>query len=388
MKMLLQVRQAAMLPWYAAQLFTGTKSFEQNPVIASRRMNQWGLHAARVRHAYRLALARRRKLTRMIPADDREAFDRDGFVLRLGFLPAQQFAALLDEIRAYRGPLRETAEGDTVIRKIALIGPVLARLPTLDAVLRSVAWRGLIRYVGGRNTEPVVWVQSILRHARPGPSDPQAALHADTFHPTVKAWLFLTDVAEDAGPFTYVPGSHRLTAARLAWEQRMSLLARDSANTETRQGSFRIDPADLPALGLPPPRAFAVPANTLIVADTFGFHARGPSADQSLRVEIWAYGRRIPFLPLAALLPWTTAALGWRSVVWWKIGDLREAAGGRKNPWRQRTGGSAFDPAAAETPSPGRGSPTGHNKDMRDLDQMPPEPRGEPAPALSSQTQV
>src|ERR1700687_4657958 len=72
----------------------------------------------------------------------------------------------------------------------------------------------------------------------------------------------------------------------------------------------RIDPGELPALGLPEPRVFAVPANTLVVADTFGFHARGPSAGRSLRVEIWAYGRRSPFVPWTALDPWTGAALG------------------------------------------------------------------------------
>src|SRR5437016_4485285 len=81
-----------------------------------------------------------------------------------------------------------------------------------------------------------------------GPPDPQTALHADTFHPTVKAWLFLTDVAADAGPFTYVPGSHLLTAQRLAWERRMSLAARRSPDADTREGSFRIDPGELPAL--------------------------------------------------------------------------------------------------------------------------------------------
>src|SRR5438132_582901 len=81
------------------------------------------------------------------------------------------------------------------------------------------------RYIGSRDAEPVAWIQSILRHACDGPPDPQTALHADTFHPTVKAWLFLTDVAADQGPFTYVPGSHRLSPERLAWERRMSLAA-------------------------------------------------------------------------------------------------------------------------------------------------------------------
>jgi hypothetical protein len=342
--MLAEMRRAVMTPVWVAQLATGTKSFERNAVIGSRRLNEWGLHAARVGLAYRLAQARRRKLAGLVSEEDKTAFDRDGFVLRPNFLPAQQFAALAAQVRAYRGPLREISEGDTIMRKIALDGRALAALPALGAVLQSSDWRGLVRYAGTRDAEPVVWVQSILRHACTGPDDPQTFLHADTFHPTVKAWLFLTDVAEDAGPFTYVPGSHRLTAQRLEWERRMSISAGHSPNAEDRQGSFRIDPAELAMLGLAQPRVFAVPANTLIVADTFGFHARGPSERRSLRVEIWAYGRRSPFLPWAALVPWTTSALGWRSTWSWSFADALERAGLKKNRWRARIGVSAFDP--------------------------------------------
>lgn len=346
--MLSQLRDAAMAPLWIAQLATGTKSFERNPLIGSRRLNEWGLHARRVALAHGLANLRRRKLAGRISEQDREAFERDGFILRPDFLLPGHFAALLGQISAYRGPLREISEGDTIMRKIALDGRALAQLPALGAVLRSRDWRGLIRYVGSRNAEPVVWIQSILRHACAGPADPQTLLHADTFHPTVKAWLFLTDVAEDAGPFTYVPGSHRLTAERLAWEQRMSLVARHSPNIEVREGSFRLDPGELASLGLPQPRSFAVPANTLVVADTFGFHARGPSVGSSLRVEIWAYGRRSPFPSLAAHIPWTTAALGRRSVLSWKFGDLLETVGLKKNRWRARTGISAFDPPTGD----------------------------------------
>jgi Phytanoyl-CoA dioxygenase (PhyH) len=342
--MLAHLRRVAIAPLWIAQLASGAKSFERNLVIGSRRLNQWGLHAGRVTLAHRLARARRRKLANLVAPQDRDAFARDGFVVRPNFLPAEQFAALLAQVKAYRGPLREISEGDTILRKIALDKKALAALPGLNAVLRSPDWRGLIRYVGSRDAEPVVWVQSILRHACPGPADPQTVLHADTFHPTVKAWLFLTDVAEEAGPFTYVPGSHRLSPERLDWERRMSLAARHSPNAEIRQGSFRIDQADLPSLGLPQPRSFAVPGNTLVVADTFGFHARGPSNRPSLRVEIWAYGRRSPFLPWATLFPWTTAALGRRSVLAWQFGDLLEAAGIKKHRWRKQTGLSAFDP--------------------------------------------
>jgi hypothetical protein len=343
--MLAQLGRAAMAPLWAAQLATGTKSFERNPVIGSRCLNERGLHTARVRLAGRIAEMRRRRLASLVSEADRAGFERDGFVIRPNFLPDAEFAELLRQVKAYRGILREIGEGDTILRKIALDPKTLAALPALGRLLRHPEWRGLIRYIGSRDAEPVVWIQSILRHAHDGPADPQTALHADTFHPTVKAWLFLTDVAADAGPFTYVPGSHRLTSERLDWERRMSLTAPSSRDPDTRQGSFRIEPGELAALGLPEPRIFAVPANTLIVADTFGFHARGPSAGRSVRVEVWAYGRRSPFVPWPGFDWWSGAALARRSLLGWRLGDLLERAGVKPHRWRARSGISAFDPA-------------------------------------------
>ena len=343
--MLAQLGRAAMAPLWAAQLATGTKSFERNPVIGSRWLNERGLHTARVRLAGRIAEMRRRRLASLVSEADRAGFERDGFVIRPNFLPDAEFAELLRQVKAYRGILREIGEGDTILRKIALDPKTLAALPALGRLLRHPEWRGLIRYIGSRDAEPVVWIQSILRHAHEGPADPQTALHADTFHPTVKAWLFLTDVAADAGPFTYVPGSHRLTPERLDWERRMSLAAPSSRDADTRQGSFRIEPGELAALWLAEPRIFAVPANTLIVADTFGFHARGPSAGRSVRVEIWAYGRRSPFVPWPGFDWWSGAALARRSLLGWRLGDMLERAGVKPHRWRARSGISAFDPA-------------------------------------------
>lgn len=295
--MLSQVRAVAAAPLWGLQLLTKAKSFERNPLIGSATLNGWGLHAARVAFAHRLASAARARLAGLISAADRAAFDRDGYVVRRDFLPRDIFAALRDQIRAYRGPIREKAEGQSILRKVSVTGAVLEQIPALQAVKDSPDWRGLIRYVGARNEDPSLYLQTVLQHACDGARDPQTVFHADTFHPTVKAWLFLTDVAEDAGPFTYVAGSHRLTPERLEWERRMSLSARHSDDYETRQGSFRIDERELPALGCPAPLAVAVPANTLVVADTFGFHARGASTRPSLRVEVWGIGHRAPFLP-------------------------------------------------------------------------------------------
>lgn len=288
-------------PWWVLALATDAKSFRDNPLIGSRRLNGWGLHMNRVRLADRMAAWRRRRLEHLITPEQRDEFDSNGFVLVRDFLSADAFATLRDQVMNRAAPAREMVQGDTITRRYALDPAALRAMPAAKALLADPRWQGLIRYVGSFDTEPLAYVQSILTHRHDAPPDPQTKLHADTFHPTVKAWLFLTDVASDEGPLTYVAGSHRRDAARLAWEKRRSLEARDGADFLSGRGSLRIDPDDLKALGLPDPTAFAVPANTLVVCDTGGFHARGPAVRPSTRVEMWAYGRRNPFLPWTGL---------------------------------------------------------------------------------------
>ncbi|WP_428484551.1 phytanoyl-CoA dioxygenase family protein [Rhodopila sp.] len=333
-------------PFWAAQLLTGAKSFMDNPMIGSRQLNERGLHVGRVALAHRLAARRRRAIGANVEPADRAAFERDGFVVKRDFLAPALFERLCAQIRVHRGQGREMVQGDTITRRIAIDPATLSRIPAMRDVLAMPEWHWLIRFAWSYNAAPLVYVQTILSHVLSGPEDPQCALHADTFHPTVKAWLFLTDVAEDEGPFTYVPGSHRATTARLDWEKRMSLRAPDAPDRMTRRGSFRVEASELAELGLPPPVALAVPANTLVVADTHGFHARGPSVRPTRRVEIWAYGRRNPFLPWIGLDPWSIGELGhYRVPLYWRGGDLAEGLGMKRNVWRPRDGVSAFDGA-------------------------------------------
>lgn len=308
-------------PWWALQLATGAKAFSDNPLIGSRRLNERGLHVARVKLAHRLAWARRRRLHWRVSAADAAAFERDGYVCVRDFLPADAFHALRDQVMAFQGPAREMVQGDTITRRYALDPAALQAMPAARALLRNRRWQGLVRYVGSFDTEPLTYIQTILSHRRDAPPDPQTSFHADTFHPTVKAWLFLTDVKEDEGPLTYVPGSHRLTPARLAWEKARSIEG-GGPDRLSQRGSLRIEEAELGELGLPAPVRFAVPANTLVVADTNGFHARGPSVRPSTRVEIWAYGRRNPFLPWTGLDLTGMPGLAERRVpFWWAMGD-------------------------------------------------------------------
>lgn len=337
-------RTLAMTPVWTIQLFTGAKSFADNPIIGSAALNRHGLHTGRIKAAHGLAALRRRMLAGRISAEDRTALEQDGLLIKPDFLPADLFDDLLAEVKAYRGTGRETLQGDTVTRRIALDPKALDGMRAVRKAIELPEFQGITRYVNSFNVEPMFYLQTILTHVRKGPPDPQLKLHSDAFQPSVKAWLFLTDVDERGAPFMYVPGSHRPTEARLAWEREMSIAVSNDGERLSRRGSFRIDPADLARLGLPPPKTVAVKANTLVVADMFGFHSRGTSHMPAMRVEIWAYGRHSPFVPwvFSALWRAKTVARNRVGLFWW-WGDRLEKLGLKKNVWRKRDNISAFD---------------------------------------------
>jgi hypothetical protein len=289
-----------LLPWWLAQVFSGEKSFWPNPILGSLMLNRRGFAIWRGRLALRMTERRRQRLESLISEADRNAFARDGYVLKRDLLPAQTFAALTAEIRQLTATAGEFKEGDAITRRIPLTPELVRRLPACRALLAHPAFRGLTRYVGSFDAEPLVFIQTIFTQTGGAEIDPQTSMHIDTFHPTMKAWLFLEDVAEEDGPFTYAPGSHRRTPRREVWERRLSLRASDP-KTRKKGGAFRITKSEMAALRSAKPKRFPVPANTLVVADTYGFHARRPSARPSMRLEIWAYSRGNPFTPWTRL---------------------------------------------------------------------------------------
>lgn len=331
-----RIRRVLKWPLDLLALGTGAKSFLDNAVIGSAFLNRLGLHVLRLVLADRVMAFRRLLLAATVDAADRQAFRRDGFIVKAGFLDPGAFDALEAEIRRLRAPGRECHQGDTITHRILLDADTLKALPATAALLADRRHRRLLGYVAGRLRVPGHWIQTIRTGVLPGRPDPQRNLHADTFQPTMKAWLFLDDVDERNGPFTFVPGSHRLDARRLAWEWRRSIAASTAADRYSAKGSFRADESELAALGLPPPRAFSVKRNTLVVADTRGLHCRGEATDRpSSRLEIWSMARTNPFNPLPGL-PFAflnRIELGlYRG--WLTLQDRRAARRGSQPMWR------------------------------------------------------
>lgn len=321
------------LPLWIAQLGTGAKSFADNPLIGSARLNRRGLHRLRLRLAHGMTAWRRWLLSGGVAWEDRAAFARQGYVEWRDVLPPEAFARMRAAILERAWPAREMVQGHAVTRRIAVDRAMLQAVPELGELLHSPRWRGMMRYVAATRREPLYYIQTIITHQAGTQDDPQTVAHSDAFHPSMKAWLFLNDVAPEDGPLTYVEGSHRLTPARLDWDHAKALRAPGGVDRLSARGSFRIEREELAALGLPEPRSFAVPANSLVVADTFGFHARGLSARPSVRVELWAYSRRNPFLPWTGLDLTSLPGIAERRIaIMWRFRD--RFARLVKQPWR------------------------------------------------------
>lgn len=297
-----RLRTWGALPWHVLCLFTMAKSFRDNPVIGSRALNRMGLHVWRIRVAHAVFAFRQMCLSYFAGREEAAFYRDNGYLVIEDFLPPQEFAALKQEAEGYCGEAFETVQGDTATWRAFLERDNLARLPACRALAHNRRFRHLLAWCGGRNEKPLFYIQQIRSNVREGVRDPQKILHADTFHPTMKAWLFLQDVGEDGCPFTYVPGSNRPTRARLRWEHARSQVAAGLGDNYSAKGSFRIEEGELASLGLPPPKAFAVRANTLVIANTFGFHRRGDARPGKVtRLEIWAMSRVNPFNPWPGL---------------------------------------------------------------------------------------
>ncbi|MEQ9125469.1 MAG: phytanoyl-CoA dioxygenase [Alphaproteobacteria bacterium] len=276
-------------------IFTTAKSFRRNPIIGSPTLNAMGLHVFRVLLAHGIMGARMRIAGLFAPAADRRAFLRDGIVVKPDFLPPDLFEATRREVFGYNGRVREFVEGEAKTRRALFDdGDAQATPATLSLEDYRPLRRLMTMASGGA---PPVWSVECVVH---GADDPQTILHSDSFHPSSKCWLYLEDVGPAEGPFVFTPGSNRLTWKRLVWEYRRSLVARDLRDGHSENGSLRADDAVLAELGLPPARPYPVKANTLVVANTYGFHRRSVAPPGAVRRAIYAFARGNPFLPVPA----------------------------------------------------------------------------------------
>ncbi len=313
-------------------LFTQAKAFVDNPVIGNQLLNRMGLHVTRVVLAHAIIRLRQYWVLatrwRYINREDRICWFENGYIAKRGILTQRQLQEIRDEFERERHSLGESFQGDTATASVLLTQEHLARLPGTRGLLDNKSLTALLNFCSGMFLRPWFYFLAIRNGVRDNTvdptgldaagkvptaelqkaptaglqkvptADPQKVPHADAFHPTMKAWLFLYDVDTNAGPFTYYPGSHKLSWRRLCWEYHRSVHFRDYMDGYSERGSFRLTTKDYQTLAIGEPEVFAVPANTLVIANTYGFHCRGAAETGTERKSVWISAWRAPFLPI------------------------------------------------------------------------------------------
>lgn len=296
------------------QIFTWHKSFKKNPIIGSIILNKLGLHIIRYTVSHVLFFLRKLFLIPLVGKNFRKQFANNGFVVIPNFLDKDSFSALKQSTNDFIGEFYEIKEGPTLTRRVHFNTDSHEIAQSITGICKHKKLLRLIRYASSKNRWPSFHIENIV-HGKETESacDPQKVLHSDCFHPTLKAWLFIDDVNEKNGPFNYVKSSNQFSWKRLKWEYKQSIQASTKAEKSNKKrnwdGSFRATLSDLQLMGYQLPTPILVSANTLVIANTHGFHFRGSADESASRMSIWMQCRDNPFVPFFLPSPKIGAAL-------------------------------------------------------------------------------
>lgn len=222
-----------------------------------------------------------------------ETLEKDGIVVIENFLPQEQFEALEAECLLALDKEERTRikhDGPNVYTNINF--PKLKAYKQIRNVLGSATVQQLFN-AAERRSFGQEYIAKHLTTLVQGPegelTDPETELHEDTFFNTFKAWLYITDVELEDAPFVFVKGSHKNDVTRRKSKSFDYSLKKDKIN------SRRISEDELRELGLEETH-YVAKKNTLVMANTLGFHRRLRGKEGHIRIGL-AYSTRFnPFI--------------------------------------------------------------------------------------------
>lgn len=276
------------------ELLHGGIGYHRGPVL----VNQLGYQVFRTVYKNVGWHLRRQPVTSTVH-DYVAALDRDGCISIPDFLPQDDFARLRAEFDESRRSLPyavNIVEDNGVQESTLDLGERRAAFPAVwsglveNAVLRAIVAGALRRPISVR---PRIWLKYWHKVSEVGARGPGHIVganyvHADMHYPTFKAFFYLNDVDTTNGAFQFALGSHKMTLARVAYEYDASIrVARGRRRGRWENQSYAVvrKPTEAQAgrLGGLECTPMCGRANTIIIANTQGFHRQGEFAPSALR---------------------------------------------------------------------------------------------------------
>ena len=260
-------------------IFTGHKFFHTKvvkPSFTRIDLMEKGLHA------FRMVMARHAERLRY-PGS--QQFDTEGVLMYEDFLSEEQHQKVKNEIEQF--PISENKQAFNDVNHIMRYDALkdLIHNSDLFKLCASAAHRSPDDQAAKEHFMKTTYVQRLENV--PGNGDIQKVCHSDVFYPCVKYWYFPDAVEEDQGPFLFARNSVELDFDRLDFHYRESVeVVKDTwdrrRNKGHGEGSFRAIDDDLDKMGLKLEPITCKP-NTLVIANTSGFHCRGDAKQKHIR---------------------------------------------------------------------------------------------------------
>ena len=246
------------------RIFSGDKT------VRGTALNLFGAQVLRMLTARSLYAARSAPVDNDIQ-DYVNEVKREGMIAIPDFLKPEQFNAVREEyLNIFRNTSRSQilTRGSNTVELIFLkdlnqadakdAGKYFFYNPKLRAIFHALEKQPLDSLRATMSFE-------LLTQHDGDTADPETKFHNDIFYNTHKAWLYLDDVAEENGPLVYVKRSHHLSPCQLLYVYKESL--------GKNEGSRRITPQEIVRRELTETRCVCA-RNTLVIANTFGYHRR------------------------------------------------------------------------------------------------------------------
>ncbi len=257
--------------------------------------NILGFHLIRI-FFYNIKFKIRRMMSKFKPSSLSREIEKNGIGIREDFLSQKSlnyFISTLEKIDLANdfkirpphkcGLIKKTIhEGGKTIKKTK-------HKDAVDEIFKHPDLFSTVEYLTGKKVtvSPEVsvfeWVPDREHLNKNHQFDYEDVIHADVFYPTFKAFLYLNDVTKDNGSFVYVPKSHLISFSRICFEYLLSIVYSFSIFTgQTKEDGLHQNEIPQPhkfsyewinkkGLNITP---IAGKKNTLILANTMGFHGR------------------------------------------------------------------------------------------------------------------
>jgi hypothetical protein len=224
------------------------------------------------------------------------SLDQEGYVVFEGYWGSERVRQWQERLNAFyvegNAPTNNVWPGAVRWHHVELEMPDLydlfVRDPFLVSVVKGYLGSELFFDMIYQRSRPDERIADFIDADHPLEAGMGRGWHTDSWTSTLKGMLFMSDIAHEHGPLTYVPRSHRLKRNRaLLPKLRLLWKATPPSPFDARQlylenneaSSLQLEQEAIPFTG---------PAGTLVLVDTRGIHHAAIQSAGDRRV-LWAY---------------------------------------------------------------------------------------------------